>query len=520
MTKRSLRRSLLAVFAVSVIATALAGCGLKEGGGATASAAGKTDLTIGIGQLAPSVDIDVDVAYTSRNSLDFVYDRLVNPDYVGGWKPNVATKWAFNADVTELTFTLRDDVTFTNGEKLDAAAVKYSLDRILDPANKAQQIGTVAGKFAGATVIDATHVSFQVKNHDATAMSALSMIYLVPPKYAAEKGMGMGGEAVGSGPMKVESFTPNDHLKLVPNPTYWGKKVTNVTSMTWLSIPDEAARTAALQSGRADIVLPLSPDIWEGLKKSTTATAYAAAVGQYQTLFLGKYTMDTPLKDVRVRQAVALAIDTKLITSSILRGTTAPASQFVEKESDAYNPDVKPYAYDPAKAKQLLDEAGYPNGFTIAMESTIGRTPGDKEVAGAIVDMLAKVGITVNWTPLPPSEWLTKFVTGTGAPLFLLNASVEASMMPENPLQQWTSHGFTKVFSDPSYDAIVAKMISTADQGERNKLIQDASAYLHEAAPIDLLYKVPMLYGLSKKVHGFQVNPDLSFDPRALSIAG
>lgn len=514
---RSLRRALLVGTASIAALALLTSCGLSSSNG-TDSGPKKTDLVIGIGQLAPSADIHVDSASTSRNALDNVYDRLVDPDFKGGWLPNVATEWSFNDDITALTFTLRDDVSFTNGEKLDAAAVKYSLDRIMDPANKAYALGTLSGKFSGAEVIDATHVKLLVKNNDVTAMSALAQLYLVPPVYSAKAGMGMGGEGIGSGPMMIKSFAPNDHLTLVPNPDYWGDNKVKLSAVTWLSIQDEAARSSALASGRADVVFPLSPDIWEGLKKSKTVTTYSTTLGQYQNLFLGKTNQDTPLKDKRVRQAISHAIDTQSIADNVLRGTTEPISQLVEDGTDYFNSDLKPYAYDPAKAKELLSAAGYPNGFTIKMESTAGRTPGDREVAAAIVSMLAKVGIVAQWTPLPASEWLTKFVTGTGAPLFMLNTSVEPAMMPESGLQQWTSGSFTKVFGDPVYDGMIADMLKIKDQKERAAALQKSSAYLLDAAPIAMLYKVPMLYGVSANVKGFNANPDLSTDLSAITI--
>lgn len=510
-TQSTLRAAIAVVFAILLVA----GCGL--GGGQSSES--KTELTIGIGQLAPSVDIDVETASTSRNALGLVYDRLVVPDLKGGWKPSVATDWEFSDDNSELTFTLRDDVVFTNGEALDAAAVKYSLDRILDPKNKAYQLGTVSARFSGAKVIDPTHITFFVNNHDASAMSALALLYLVPPEHSKKTGMGMGGEGVGSGPMMIDSFQPNDHLTLVPNPDYWGtEKVDNLTEITWLSMEDESARTAALKSGRADIVFPLSPDIWSEFDKSKEFTAYSSLLGQYQNLFLGKYDQDTPLSDVRVRTAVNYAIDKELIVDSILKDTTNVPSQMVPEGSPLYDDNLDPFPYDPDKARDLLSDAGYPDGFSIEMESTVGRTPGDREVATAIVDMLGDVGIEVNWKPLPATEWLEKFVNGTGAPLFMLNTSIEPSMMPEAGLTQWTTDSFTKVMSDPEYDKAVAKEITLSDESERTAAVQDISAMILEKQPVAMLYQVPMLYGVSNDVSGFEGQPDLSFDPTTISI--
>lgn len=515
---RRVRRIAAAVLSGIAAAALLVGCGMNGGG---AGGEARTELKVGIGQLAPSVDIHVDTASTSRAALTHVYDRLVEPDYKGGWLPSVATEWEFNEDITELTFTLRDDVTFTNGEKLDAAAVKYSVDRILDPDNKAYSLGVMSAVFSGAEVIDDTHVKLLVKNHDALAMASLAQLYLVPPEHSEKTGMGMGGEGVGSGPMMIESFSPNDHMTLVPNPDYWGDKpVENLEKVTFLSIEDEAARSSALDTGRADVVFPMSPDIWKGLEDSQTAKPVSALMGQYQNLFLGKHDQDTPLKDQRVRQAVNYAIDKQSIVDSILLGTTEVPSQMVPEDSPLYNPELEPWPYDPDKARELLAEAGYPDGFSIDMESTTGRTPGDREVASAIVDMLGEVGIEVNWTPLPATEWLQKFVTGTGAPLYLLNTSVEPSMMSEAHFSQWTSDHFSHVMADPEFDKMVADMRSTVDDEERAEKVQELSAVMLEKQPLAMLYQVPMLYGVKKDVQGFEGRPDMSFDLTAITIGG
>lgn len=515
---KALRRVAKAGIAGVAALALLAGCGLN--GTDTSPGEARTELTIGIGQLAPSVDIHVDSASTSRNALNHVYDRLVIPDFKGGWEPSVATEWSFNDDVSELTFTLRDDITFTNGEKLDANAVKYSLERILNPDNKAYALGTMSAKFTGAEVIDETHVKFFVKNSDVTAMSALATFNIVPPAHAEETGMGMGGEGIGSGPMMIESFAPNDHLTLVPNPDYWGENPVELTEVTWLSIEDEAARSAALDSGRADIVFPLSPDIWTTLENSTTAKPYSSLLGQYQNLFLGKYDQDSPLQDVRVRQAVNYAIDKELIVESVLMGTTQVPSQMVADGSPLYNESLEPWPYDPEKAKELLADAGYADGFSIDMESTAGRTPGDREVAAAIVDMLGEVGIEVNWNVLPATEWLTKFINGNGAPLFMLNTSIEPSMVAESGFTQWTTNSFTHIMSDAEYDDAVAEMLTIKDDAERAEAVQVLSEMILEKQPVAMLYQVPMMYGLNKDVNGFEGNPDLSFALHTITIGG
>lgn len=511
------RRLIAGMLFGALSAALLVGCGNSD----TATGEERTELKIGIGQLAASTDIHVDTSSSSRAALTHVYDRLLEPDFAGGWLPSLATAWEYNEDVTQLTFTLRDDVTFTNGEPVDAAAVKYSVDRILNPDNGAFAFGILSTKFSGAEVISDTEVTLFVKNNDATAMSALGQLYIVPPGHAEETGMGMGGQGIGSGPMMIESFAPNDHLTLVPNPDYWGEdRVENWNKVTFLSIEDEAARSTALNTGRADIVFPMSPDIWEGLEQSSTAMPASVRLGQYQTLFLGKHDQDTPLQDERVRQAVNYAIDKQLLVDSIMLGTTEVPSQMVPEDSALYNPDLEPWPHDPDKARELLAEAGYEDGFSIEMESTIGRTPGDREVATAIVDMLGEVGIDVKWTALPATEWLQKFITGTGAPLFMMNMSIEPSMMAEAHYIEWRSTGFPKVMADPEYDTLADDMRMTVDDDERAEKIRDLSEVLQEKMPIAMLYQVPMLYGIDRDVEGFDGLPDGSFDLTAITIGG
>ncbi|MFT3874197.1 MAG: ABC transporter substrate-binding protein [Nocardioides sp.] len=516
----SRRMFVAGALAVPTIAT-LTSCGLNSEAGGDGKETAKRTLTIGIGQLAPSTDPRVDASSTSRSSLIHVYDRLITPNNEGGFLPNVATEWEFNDDLTTLTLKLNPAATFSNGEPVDATAVKYSFDSQVDPKNNPALIGTFSSVFSKVTIVDDHTVTFHMLAPNITCFSALCFLFLVPPVYAEKAGWGMDGKGIGSGPMRVKSFEPNDHLTLEPNPDYWGDtKVENLDEITWLSIENEGARRTALESGRADIVFPLSPDNWGSLKDNDKFQAYSTLLGQYQALLLGKYVQKSPLNDERVRQAVSYAINTELITSSILLDTTEPTpGQLATPGTAFFNDNVSAYPFDQDKAKQLLADAGYPNGFKIDMESTSGRTPGDDDVCAAIVQMLGEVDITVNWTALPATEWLDKFRNATGAPLYFMNISMEPSMMPEYCIGLWTTGSFTKVMSDPDYDALVAKTLSTKDDAKRAKLVQDCLSFLHDAAPAAWLYQIPMLYGLAADVKNFVGNPDMSQDLTKVTFA-
>lgn len=479
----------------------LAACGTA--GPATLGAVDTSHaLKIGLGTLAPSIDPAIDSTAITRQALWNIYDRLVEPDFKGGLKSGIATAWK-NTDPLTLEFTLRTGAKFTNGEPVDASAAKFSVDRILSPETKSAFYGQFLPFIASTSAPSADTFIIHQKQPYAGLVYLLVYICLVPPQYAQLKGPGFGGVAVGSGRLKQVSYQVNDHLTVQPNPDYWGTdKVTNFKTITWLNQPDEAARTAALTSGSTDIILPLSPDTYKSLP-GQGFKVQAVQIGQSVVLILPSYP-GQPTSDKRVRQAINYAIDKESLLKNIMLNTTSLLEgQMGSKAVQGYDPTLHRYPYNPAKAKQLLADAGYPNGFSTRFQGISARFPGDSQIGQAISPMLAAVGIKADFEVLAATQWINNFHNGTMAPIYELNYSLEPSMTLDSTYAAFESNSSENIMHDPVYDKMWGDMEKITDPAKRLEALRGLSEYLYDVCPVVWLWPVPMLYGLSPKVHGF-----------------
>lgn len=485
----------------------LAACSSTSGSATQGAADISHNLTIGIGSLAPSIDPAIDSTAFTRQALWNIYDRLISPDFKGGLKSGIATSWQWTDPLT-LEFTLRTGVKFTNGEPVDASAAKFSVDRIMNPETKSAFLGNFLPYIASTSAPSADKFIIHLKQPYAGLLYALCYICLVPPQYGQQKGPGFGGVAVGSGRLMQVSYQVNDHLTVQPNPAYWGTdKVTNFKTITWRNQVDEAARTAALTSGSVDIVLPISPDTYKSLP-GQGFKGHAVELGQSLVLPLPIYK-GQPTSDKRVRQAINYAIDKESLLKNIMLNTTSLLDgQMASKEVQGYDPTLHPYPYDPAKAKQLLTDAGYPNGFSTTFQGISGRFPGDSQTGQAISPMLAAVGIKADFQILAATQWINNFHNGTMAPIYMLPYSLEPSMTLDVDYGLLQSNTTQNVMHDPVYDKMFNDMESILDPAKRVAALQEMSRYLHDLCPMVWLWPVPMLYGVSPKVQGFAAEAD------------
>lgn len=386
---RAGRALLVFVLAVSVLSLQYVPAGAQ---------AAPRQLRIAVGIDADTLDPAGQTTTTVTNMIDYFYEPLIDAEYhPGEIRPRLATRWQISSDGLTYTFTLRPGVRFHDGSPVNAAAVKFSLERLLDPKVRVPN----RHLFAMITQIDAvndTTVRLRLREPSPLLLPNLGggVAAILSPAAVQRAGdrLSVAPVGAGSGPYMFKEWRRGDSILVERNPNYWGQKP-NFEEVLFRVVPDAGTRLAQLLAGDVHMaMLPPAPDV-KGLRSNPRVTVVEAPTDR--TVFLVLNTQWGPLKDVRVRQALNYAVNKRAILSSILfdLGTVAvspcPPMMFGHETMSGGG-----WPYNPVKAKQLLAEAGFPNGFEMEFFSPTGRYIQDFQFAQAIAAQLQNVGIRAN----------------------------------------------------------------------------------------------------------------------------
>ncbi len=316
---------------------------------------------------------------------------LFRPDEKGVPSPWLASGYQWNADGTTLTITLNKGIKFHDGTDFNAAAVKYDLDLFLPPSPRPE-----LANVKSIDIVDDYTVRLNLKAYDSLLMSHLCS---VPGSMISPTAIKTYGDQwcmyhpVGTGPFKFVSFTRDVSVKYERFADYWIKGKPYLDSVEFMLITDTMTARAAFLAGEANVLTGLSLSDTVELKNNTKNNIVSC---QQSCVSLAgdSANSDSPFSDVRVRQAVSYAIDTKAIVQSVGRGIWATTNQLANAGDWGYNPDVAGYPYNPQKAKELLNAAGYPNGFKAEIIYTTGN-PDQQSAWLAIQQYLKAVGIDI-----------------------------------------------------------------------------------------------------------------------------
>lgn len=389
-----------AVLAALTAATlALSACGGGAGGGDSSAPA----TTLTIGQLQDLVSFEPADAHIGHSMPYYqaVYDTLIRRAPDGTLEPMVAESWEYNADNTVLTLKLRTDVTFSDGAKLDAAAVKANLDHFKEAKGRdAYQVASLGS----VAVVDASTVAVTLTQQDPAFTYYLSLAagLMGSPKALGTEGIKT--VPVGSGPYELDktNTVKGSQYVFTKRANYWDKDLQKFDKVTMKFLADVTARTNAIVSGQVDATL-LDP------KTGKQADAAGLTLNDSQVDWQGLLLMDrdgkvTPeLANPKVRQAMNFAFDRKTILEQQLLGKGTPTDQVFGPDSGAYLPELdNSYPYDPAKAKALLAEAGYPNGFTLKIPSMTGF----EAIVATVQQQLGDIGVKVQIETIPQANYV------------------------------------------------------------------------------------------------------------------
>ncbi|MFD4601128.1 ABC transporter substrate-binding protein [Streptomyces sp. NPDC058464] len=489
--------------ASAALMLSVAGCSSASGAGSSGSAAGGT-LT-----LAPIVEAqpwDLADAGLGNNTQYYqpVYDSLLRLSPSAEVKPNLATKWSYNSDRTALTLTLRTGVKFTDGTTLDAAAVKTNLLHTKGGTNEA------AGQLKGVKSVDAVDASTVAITLSAPDPSLLANLGSVAGMIASPKAISSGAlksGPVGSGPYTLDksATTAGSTYTFVRNPSYWNKSAFPFDKIVLKPMTDPTATLNALRSGQ------LSGALLTSAKNIAPAQGSGLKITKYTSGDVeGVYIWDREgkqvkaLGDVRVRQALNYAFDRSAIVKTAKQGMGQSTTQVFNPAGPAFDGslDTK-YTYDPAKAKKLLAEAGYPNGFSVTMPDFSTFFPDQQ---AAMTQQLEDIGIKVKIDKIPTSQVLTALLSGKYPISYMTLASFRpwdtirlevASDALWNPLHT----------SDPKVTALIAKA-QKATGSAQDALFKEINTYL-----VDQAWNAPW----DSVQNAYATNKNVTFTPQTYS---
>ncbi|RJF91934.1 ABC transporter substrate-binding protein [Noviherbaspirillum saxi] len=393
------------------------------------------DLKIGFKAEVTSADPHV-LNGNNRNVWVHVYESLVAQDENLKAKPALATSWR-NVDSTTWEFKLRPNVTFHNGATMTAEDVKFSIERAMNLSGP-RTFRTYLKAVQSVTVTGPGTVTIKTKGPSPTLPDSLGLIAILPKTIgdkASEEDFATGKTTFGTGPYKFVSWAHGQRVSLAKNSAYWGEKEP-WDNVTFQFIPREPARASALLSGSVDLIDAATANVMDSFKSSNKIDVVSTTSYMLNYLQLDRFRDNSPylksnegaplaknpFNDIKVRQALMAAVNREGIVNRLMKGDAEAASQFVPAGFFGNDPALKVPAHDLAKAKALLAEAGYPNGFRMTMHCSNDRYLNDAKVCEALGQVFSQIGIKTEVATMPFAVYAGRATAGgaSGEPEFSL----------------------------------------------------------------------------------------------------
>ncbi len=433
-----------------------------------------------------------------------IFDSLTTRDPQGKLVPALAESWK-RVDDTTWEFKLRSGVKFHNGDPLTADDVKFTYEQLVLPAEVKSPHLTFLQTIKQVKVIDATTFQILTTQPDVLLPSRVFDLYgsVVPMKYYKEVGDAKFGTApVGSGPFKFVEWVKDRQITLAANDQYWGKK-TPFKTLVLRFITDDAARMAALLAGEVDIASNVPPTRVDELNASGKLDVRAGPSSRFY--FLVMDTTKKPFDDVKVRQALNNALDRDALVKGVSRGYGTPIASVFIPQTYAYDASIKP-VFDLNKSKQLLTEAGYPNGLDIGFDSFTGSIVDHSKVAEAIAGQLEKAGIRAKLNVAEFGVFGPKRLAHQTAPLYIYSLGDWAFDMGVH-LKSYVegSQGYYHV--DATLGAKIDKALGMFDDAQRKAAYVEIQKEFFDKALYGSVYQAYQIWGVSKAI-GWDPQPD------------
>ncbi|MBO8142415.1 MAG: ABC transporter substrate-binding protein [Firmicutes bacterium] len=518
------RRPFVALAAVLVAALLLTACsgdrsapaGSSSGG--TGGARGDNTFRIAVGIDPDTLDPAGMTTTTVANMVDYIVETLIKIDKDGNIKPGVAESWEVAPDGRSITFELREGVQFHDGTPFNAEAVKFNIERILNPDVR-MPLRASYTVIERAEVVDEHTVTLHLKEPAPYLLGALTYTAagMISPKSVNEHGNSMTAyqHPVGTGPYALKEYTKGSQLVLEKFEDYWGE-APYYDQVVFQIVPEAATRESMLLAGQVDmIILPPTSDI-PALQSNSNVRVLLAPSDR--TIYAAINTQHPALQDKRVRQALNYAVNKEEIIEHVLFGAADVMDAPMAKPLLGYC-QTGPYPYDPEKAKQLLQEAGATD-LELEFVTPTGRYLQDYQAAQAIANFLQEVGVqvslsTMDWptytaTIMVPPERSTVQIHILGwAPTFMDSQQQMLQFTKDNHPPKGLASSY---YTNPQVEELVAQANREVDQEKRQELYCEAAKTIWEDAPWIFLWvqRFPIVH--SAKVTNISYLPNEKFD--------
>ena len=484
-----------------------------ESGSKEAKAGG--DLILDVLSDASSMDAHGSNDVVSSNIQANIYETLVKRNDKNEIEAGLAEKWEQIDDMT-WEFTLRDDVTFHDGEKFNADVVKANLDRIRD-AEVASPRFFLFEMITDVQVVDEKTVRITTEFPFAPLLAHLSHNGggMMSPKTieADYEGMKNGKDPgaviseqpVGTGYFKFDSWDAGSQIKLVKNEEYWDTPAL-VDSITFKVVPESATRIADLETGHAHIADPVQPN--EVKRVNDSGNAKVNQKPSSSLSYIGFNTEKEPFNDVKVRQAIAMLINKEEIIEGVYEGFGIPAVGPLSPGIFGFNKDVTVVEHDVEKAKELLKEAGYENGFKTSIWTNDNQQRMDTAIL--VQQKLKAANIDVEVEVMEFGAYLEKSAAGEHD-MYILGWSnptgdADYGMYALFHSSQKGNPGNRSFYDNPEVDKLLDEGRREADPAKRFEFYNQVQEHLVEDAPMVFIHHQEYLTGISNKIDGFDID--------------
>jgi peptide/nickel transport system substrate-binding protein len=396
-------------------------------------------------------------------------------------------------------------VKFGTGAPFNAAAVKWNFDRAANPDNK---LGVTARipTYASTEVVNDTTVRFKTRAPDPLWPRRVFAILMADPAEGAKATFGSNpGPRAGTGLFRIAAFDPGRSATLEANPEGW-RGAPRLAKIEIKALPELGTVIAGLQTGEIDLTL-LAADRVQDMVNRGLQVQKVAQPNIYQLWLTSN--AGGPLADRRVREAIALCIDREAIIKELYAGSGVVASQWVGPDGFGHNPQLQPYRYDPRRARELLTQAGFPNGFTIKVD-TLATSLVFKGMQEGTIGYLKEIGITADVQPLETNVFVTKILQGGKSPIIFNGVQYGPAFDADFALTWYSSKrtpADTVMYNNATFQENYDKSQTETDQAKRLTLLQAAMAAMHaDFAGVPILQPQDN-YVHSKRLQNFKPHP-------------
>jgi peptide/nickel transport system substrate-binding protein len=449
-----------------------------------------------VGAIPTSLDPQYHTLTPNNALAQHFFDPLVERDAQARLAPGLAESWRLVADDT-WEFRLRRGVTFHNGEPFTARDVVYTLERIPKVVNSPGSFGVFTRAIKATEVVDDHTIRFRTEGVYPLLPADLSQIVVLWHGIGDNSQTGdfnSGRAVIGTGPFRLRSYRHGDRVEMERNANYWGDKPA-WAQVNYRFIGNDGSRVAALRAGdvafidavpttdlgrlRQEARFPLSETV-------SLRSVYLRTDFREQSPYVagpnGEALTTNPLRDLRVRQALSMSINRAAIAERIMAGAAIPTGQFMPPDTFGYAPDIAPPTFDADRARRLLAEAGYPQGFTVTLHGPNDRYVNDGPICQAIGQMWARIGVKVRVDTMPYAAYSQRnarsdtsigfggWANSSGEP----SAGLRGLLGTRDVARGWGTVNRSG-YSNPEFDSTLARALTTADDNAREALFQEAT---------------------------------------------